>query len=91
MSRAQRITRMFEFSDPSEERVTLRFGNQDSRHAVLSLLKAIETCSMAGAGRIIKQYVDGDGAYSFRVKGDALKPYEKPDLEDDEIQIRGVD
>ena len=60
----------------------------------MKLLRTIQDVSMAGAGRTIQQYVDGDGAYSFKVKGDALNDIDKltsDEMEQDTINVRGVD
>lgn len=94
MTRAEHlIDKIDEFGNTSEERITLWFGNDDSRRAVLNLLNTIQTLSLNGASRKIEHYVDGDGAYSFKVKGDTLKDIEKlsdEDLENDVIKIPGV-
>lgn len=94
LSKAQNLINKMSNDGPTEERVTMRFGNPSSRKAVLRLLKTIQTLSMQGSSRRIEHDVDGDGAYSFRIKGNLLDDVECPsdgEMEKDKIWVPGVD
>jgi hypothetical protein len=70
--------------------LTLRYGNNDSRRAINTLLKTIEHLSHIGASRSLRHDVDGDGSYSIAVDG-LDDNVDIPDTEDEPIHVRGVD
>lgn len=91
MSKAQRLLEFI--SGSSEQVIKIRYGNEDSRKAFNRLLSIIGYCASAGCSRMIHHAVDGDGAYSLKIKGldDIDRDSIRDESEGDPIKVRGVD
>lgn len=91
MSKAQRLLEFI--SGSSEQVIRIRYGNEDSRKALNRLLSTINYCATAGCSRMIHHAVDGDGAYSLKIKGldETDLQNVRDEVDDDPIKVRGVE